>query len=375
MNTDQLETMIDQALAEPDPVLCNLRITLAHEVLSRALSQAIGPGSGANFHSWAVWGSKKAGVTVRQEDLESALSDATRVAGACGTAVGVWASRVLAPHLPLLGKPSGRLFGSVLGACCGAASGRLLARLSRRRAAALVLEGNKLVLDDIGRQTARFCYARQQGNKNFSAEGGELLELAFQYYEKAAGVGSKAPTKGAGAEAGSGSGAQSKGVEAEAESRTEAGSGVEDLQTKHQATYHANCLAILHEHLKLQPYIKGSMPLIVRRCVTKRMLQFEIGPLKLLVSEDVPGLKEQTYPETLRELHDEKLRDFLDQWDRCPRSVQDSAAGDWTRLDHRMAYIVELFRCYHLDPGVHESPYTREQSEQIKVGVVPEGKL
>jgi len=52
---------IDDALATADPVLCNLKITLAHSELSIGLHERLGPESGANFHTWAVWGSKKAG--------------------------------------------------------------------------------------------------------------------------------------------------------------------------------------------------------------------------------------------------------------------------------------------------------------------------
>ena len=60
---------IDEAVDGRDPVLSNLRITLVHQQLSLALRQLIGEGSGANFHTWAVWGSKTAGRTIRRDDL------------------------------------------------------------------------------------------------------------------------------------------------------------------------------------------------------------------------------------------------------------------------------------------------------------------
>jgi hypothetical protein len=47
-----------------------------------------GTDAGANFHTWAVWGSRKAGVTIRQEDLGEALRNATVVAGIVGLIVG-----------------------------------------------------------------------------------------------------------------------------------------------------------------------------------------------------------------------------------------------------------------------------------------------
>jgi len=33
-----------------------------------------------------------------------------------------------------------------------------------------------------------------------------------------------------------------------------------------------------------------------------------------------------------------------------------AAAGDWTRITHRMRYVLELFRRYHLEPGVRSEP-------------------
>src|SRR5437773_5694935 len=64
---DWWQKEIAEAVSVSDPTLCNLRITLAHYRLSRVLHEVTGKDSGANFHTWAVWGSKKAGETIRQE--------------------------------------------------------------------------------------------------------------------------------------------------------------------------------------------------------------------------------------------------------------------------------------------------------------------
>jgi hypothetical protein len=101
--------LIDAAIGGPDPVISNLRITLAHEELSRALHEVTGEASGANLHTWAVWGSKKAGRTIRREDV------------------------------PLLRH-----------------GGPAIARRLLGRAADHIFGGNVTVLDDIGRKTARF---------------------------------------------------------------------------------------------------------------------------------------------------------------------------------------------------------------------------
>lgn len=320
-----LMTGIDDSLAQKDPALCNRAITLSHYDLSLALAEILGEGSGANFHSWAVWGSKKAGVTIRQEDLHQARDDAMRAGGASGLAVGVGVARYLSGR-------SGRDFwygvGSVVGPVVGAKTAELMAIWSRKKAAKLVLQGNKLVLNDIGRVTAQFCHEfrdpkhrTELAMKKFVDQiETSLLRQAFECYGKAA------------------------------------LSSV--LRDKHEAAYFGNCLAILYEHQKLQPYIKGAMPLVVRRCVTKRLLNFEIGSLSLAVSQNVPHLGCHPFPPTLLELRSKALQTFLQEWDRATDSLSDSAAGDWTRLDHRMAYIVDLFRRFHCDPQVVSAPYS-----------------
>jgi hypothetical protein len=245
--------------------------------------------------------------------------------------------------------------GGALGAVLGALAGRAIARYSRRRAAVLVLAGNRLVLDDIGRQTARFCETFQ--DRDFSparvdafiaamnpapAEvGGQaLLQQAFRHYVKAA--------------------------------------TAQDEKTRHEAAYFANCLAILNEHIKLQPYIEGSMPFIIQRCVTERMLCFDIGPLVLAVSHDVPSLQGQPYPPTLMQIQDAALEAFLNGpagYSRNKDTLVGSKAGNWTRLRDRMAYIVNLFRCFHLDTSVFSPPYPHPVAQSILGGVIPNTKL
>jgi len=69
---------IEAACSEPDPAVSNRRITRLHYLLSEELAGALGREGGPNFHSWAVWGSRKAGVTIRQEDIDDAIHNATR---------------------------------------------------------------------------------------------------------------------------------------------------------------------------------------------------------------------------------------------------------------------------------------------------------
>lgn len=326
---------IATAVRESDLVRANHLITRCHYHLAGALGQVLGSDAGANFHSWAVWGSRKAGVTIRQEDKDDAQRDGTLVGGLVGALVGLAIGTLgLRPWLP-----AGLAWGgaTLLGALCGGLTGRLIIARSRRVSARLVLAGNRTVLEDIGMQSAHFITRFHQQTTpdaralaDFLAElrpgesthgGQELLRQAFTNYYHAR----FAP----------------------------------DQAARQQAAYLANCLAVYHEHVRLEPYIRGAMPLIIRRCVTQRLLQFDIGPVKLAVAHDVPTLNSFAFPPSLLTLPDPAARHFLmtvcaTLSDAPP--LAHTAARDWTKIGERMRYIATLFRALHLDAAVMSTP-------------------
>jgi len=66
--TEQLRKEISAAVNCDDPAESNHRITDLHARLGRLLRQALCTEDAANFHDWAVWGSLKAGETIRGVD-------------------------------------------------------------------------------------------------------------------------------------------------------------------------------------------------------------------------------------------------------------------------------------------------------------------
>lgn len=349
---DEWEQLIAEAVHQPNPVQSNHQVTQAHYQLSLALQQVVGPESGANFHTWAVWGSRKAGVTIREEGLERAMREVTALSFTFGLLAGLLLGMVLWRWLPGWVVPGM----ATAGASCGAWTGRQWLIRGRRRAATLMLAGNRTVLQDIGGQTARFVTWFIQTERHDPAgfapfleefrsgrteEGGQdLLRRAFTHYYRAA--------------------------------------LTDEIPLKQQAVYLANCLAIRHEHIRLQPYIAGALPWIVRRCVTCRLMRYDVGPLRLTVGDDVPGLDVREYPESLKTLTDPELVEF----GLCPNGLErgdntraGTRARDWTRLEERMRYIVNLFRALHLHPDVFRKPYSDSQLEQIRAGEIPQGPL
>ncbi len=342
--------LIDEAINEQDPLIANFKITRCHYGLSAALAKAIGKNAGANFHSWGVWGSRKAGVTIRQEDKDQASRDAIIVASTVGALVGLVVGYLFASPLNLaiwMSIVLWMLMGAFVGGWCGLA----LARYTRREASRLVLHGNRIVLDDIGRATALYLRHVSESGKEGSfdqfssqlrdgpteTEGQDLLKRAFQYYDKA----------------------RLASVE----------------ETRHQAAYFANCLAILHEHIRLQPYISKSMPFFIRKCVTERLMTFSVGDEVLAVHEDVPAIDQEAFPPTLVDLKIAELNEFLngtEGWDVARDDLRNTGASDWTKIKQRMGYIVNLFRSRHLLSEVTASPYSPEQMASIAAGKLPD---
>jgi hypothetical protein len=336
---------IDEAVDGRDPVLSNLRITLVHQQLSLALRQLIGQDSGANFHTWAVWGSKTAGRTIRREDLPVPM----RAVAPVGAAGGAGAAAVMRSRRGS-GQARGHAVAMVGGACLGAGAGHGLGRLADR-AAQSIFGGNATVLDDIGRQSAQFLSAAgsDQAFAAFAAQlrpgppeagGQDLLRGAYRHYREA----SRAP----------------------------------DPDHRDELMLFANLLAILHEHRRLEPYIDSSLPKPLRRLVTARLLGFSIGHESMRVSANVAPDRGVVFPKTLATIEDRDLTALLDGpggLDRTPDSLDGSAAHDWTSLSDRMNFICDLFRSRQLDPELFEPPYTEAQRAAIAAGQVPDGRL
>lgn len=348
---DQWNSLISDSVETSDPIQSNFKITRVHFLLSRALADAVGAEAGANFHSWAVWGSRKAGITIRQEDKDQASRDATIVAGMVGGLVGIGAGWFCAAvsQWPLgISIAVWVIVGVVTGGYCGF----LLAGYTRREASRLILEGNRIVLDDIGRETARYLrfvaeaqsnavdfdkFLEKFGKGPTDQNGQDLLRQAFQQYETAR---------------------QS-----------------DDPKVMHECNYFANCLAVLHEHIRLQPYISKSLPFLIRKCVTQRLMTYSVGEKLLSVHDDVPPLDFVAFPETLALIDSPPLEEFLngtDGWDPGKGTLQNTRAKDWTKIRERMGYIVNLFRTRHLDDNVVAPPYSASQLESIAAGGLPE---
>ena len=302
-----LSQRIHTAVEEPDPALSNILITQAHHTLAVELRHWVGADAGANFHAWAVWGSKKAGQTIRRKDILGldALGYALRLA------------------FPKRGP--------------GGVIDNLLTLSSRQ-----ICLGNKLVLEDIGRQTARFLdelgdlmQPAQAELERFlrglepgppCAGGQDLLRSAFTSYYRA--------------------------------------KFEHDPERKHQTMLLGNLEALLHEHYKLQPHIEAAMPGPAREWLTSAFMAFWAGGEELDVSRDVPKFRGRVFPPTLSTIRVQGLASFLRTWDAAAGGLAGSGATDWSQLPQRLAYVVPLFRSRHLNEALFCAPFKPEAAAE-----------
>ena len=81
------------------------------------------------------------------------------------------------------------------------------------------------------------------------------------------------------------------------------------------------------------------------------------------------------YPSALAEPADSELDALLARFEPVPPALDDCGARDWGDLQQRMHYIVHLFRTFHLNEQLGDSPFTPAQVTSFGRGVIPEGDL
>ena len=142
---------VERIAGGAEPVLRNLQITLCYADLSGAMG-AVLPAN-ANWCTFAVWASKQAGVTIRDEDLERAVRERLVRSGA-----------LRGPILRVIELVGGTVEHHV----------QVLAKLIAdfgpfRRSSDAVARGNKKVYEEIGREFARFLPLVAEGREQSPA--------------------------------------------------------------------------------------------------------------------------------------------------------------------------------------------------------------
>jgi hypothetical protein len=350
---------VEAIAAVEDACVRNLRITDCYARLSVAARARIG--GGANWCSFATWASRQAGCTIRGEDLGDRLADLLR---------GEWQMR-----RPLLGawrfllrrglfNPRSRL-GSVAQAIHSPFD-------AFERASHAVAAGNRKVFEEIGREFARYLEAADLNAfldglaPGPPPDGQELLRSAFRHYHEAG--------------------------------------NEEQPGRRAQLMLLANIEIGFHEQTRLQPEIQRAMEAapdtaddLKRRLPGVRLLLILFAPLvkryrrfardltRRAISETMMALRmpdvtlrlgshlKAEVPSTLVRIDEPALVKLLSGVE--PADCADCGAADWADLLERMHYIFHLFRAYHENSAIFDRPFTDHQTQAIRAGRLPAGRL
>jgi hypothetical protein len=367
-----------------DSVIRNLQITDCYYRLSAAFAARTGPC--ANWCTFAVWASRQAGQTIRGEDFQQRLARELKAG-----AVLLHPVRSLWRWFLRRGvfRPETRL---------GAVVREIHSPFDAfERASDAVARGNRKVFEEIGWEFARYQHT-------CPADAGPDSEQ-FQGFLR--GLRTGGPPEG-------------QGLLRRAFTRYQQQRFETDGRTRAQLIFLANLEIGFHEQTRLQPEIREALeapattgedlgtralavlfptsvrwravarrPLIAlldrvgerfwrfaaevtRRVITEHLMVLALpGGLSLALRRhlDVP------FPQTVLKIDNPDLAHMLAQFEPAPPAIDDCGAKDWSDLGQRMHYAAHLFRAFHEHGELLQAPFTPEQVQRIRAGVLPEGDL
>lgn len=381
--TRSLVTQTSEIIGLNDkPVLRNLLITQCYHDLSAGLAAAIGADN-ANWCTYATWASKTAGKFIRNEEVPGVFRGLLEKSPAYKSQGGRVAGQAKSVH------GNSRLDeGGLLG----------LAEEVLQDVSGQITEGNLKVFSELGPIFARFieCFdgttldraaaesmigSLKSGPS--SRDGQTLLKEAFGHYVLAA--------------------------------------QASDAETVAQHMLVANALTGLHEQIRLQSFIAGSLnapiedalgriwdghvvkdahPSLLDRLEslwertghvltheaekvwadfsTAELMTLAVPGQVLDLGSDLPPVKdgEPLYPSALASITTEAGKELCQNYDALdPDQKGKVGAEDWTQLAQRMKYIIALFRSRQQTASLQGQPFTPEQHEGILAGEVPAGPL
>ena len=366
-----------------NPVIRNLEIT---ECYSRLAATMASRGDRcSNWCTFATWASRQAGQTIRGEDLlEELRRELGRDAKLLHPIASVWRALVRRG----LFQRDTRL-------------GRVIAELHTpfdafELASDAVARGNLKVFDEIGLEFARYLQECAPELRPESAEFQRFL----------AGLRPGSPPEG-------------QQYLRQAFTRYQQQLSEPDPKQRAELIVLANLEIGLHEQTRLQPEIREALdvagiteedlggrllhalfPRVARRPrLLARPADALLGRLGARLQRELtdvsravitrcfmvlmlPGTVlalgrnlDATSPEILRTLENAELEELVARFEPQAPAVDDCGARDWSELTQRMHYISHLFRCYHEHPELGDAPFTPEQVERFRAGVIPGGDL
>lgn len=363
---------------DADPVRRNLLITQTYHDLSTALAQALGVGN-ANWCTFATWASRTAGRFIREEEVPGGF------------------------HRLLRGSEPVRV--------TLARANDALTRVDED--AALGHDGLLAVVRGVVSDVSTLIAA---GNLVVFAELGPVFSQALAALESSPDPDALDPLAATLRPGLSERGAQS--MLASALRHYAAARAEPDPRRRAGLMLLANGQVGLHEQIRLQPFIEGSIDAPLRDALyvaldelgqglphqvahtvhafasrlfhpvadavsrlweefaTRELMTLSLPDGELLLGEDLPAPRgAPLYPPVLDPVDGAETVELLDHYgaDRPGRTTP--GAVDWARLTDRMRYILDLFRSRQCDAALAGEPFTDDQRAAMIAGLPVPGKL
>ncbi|MCB9759658.1 MAG: hypothetical protein H6739_07430 [Alphaproteobacteria bacterium] len=113
-----------------------------------------------------------------------------------------------------------------------------------------------------------------------------------------------------------------------------------------------------------------------RTLMTRWAMTMELPDGDVRLGRDLPPLPGgRPFPAELHRPRHPELRALLWSLDPVPNSLSGTAAEDWTCLEHRMRFIVDLFRSRQQHRPLYSAPFSAVQVRALQAGRLPEGRL
>ena len=112
-----------------------------------------------------------------------------------------------------------------------------------------------------------------------------------------------------------------------------------------------------------------------RHVVTEELTTLVTPDETLRLGRDLPSLGRDVFPASLMTLVEPSPNDLWTAWNRAQPDLRGTAAKDWSLLDQRMNYIVNLFRSRQQHHRLLDPPFTDAQLTVMALGQLPERPL
>jgi hypothetical protein len=112
-----------------------------------------------------------------------------------------------------------------------------------------------------------------------------------------------------------------------------------------------------------------------RHVVTEELTTLVTPDETLRLGRDLPVLDQVAFPVSLATLTEPTPSDLWLAWNRSQPDLRGTGADDWSLLDQRMNYIVNLFRSRQQHRALLDPPYSEAQLAAMAQGRLPEEPL